>query len=566
VSNFVFGQLIFLSFVVLLSGLTSCEATAEITLRPLGTFHTGLYKKSAAEIPTYCQKTKQVFVVNAESGRVDVLGLGDNGSLTKVCSIDAAGDLGNRMSAVNSVSVFDGTLVVAVEAGVITENGRVAFYDTGSLQLKGSVEAGALPDMVTFTPDGQWVLVANEGEPNEDYTIDPEGSVTVVDVRNGFDHLNTRTVTFRDWNADGKHAKQLPELKKRGLRIFGQMSQTGDLKKKTPATFAQDAEPEWIAVDHESRFAYVCLQEVNAVAEIDIADATVRRIIPLGYKNFGESGSGIDASDKDDRIDIRPRCGLFGILQPDTVRIYQQNGRRLLVTANEGDSRVRPTSDDAVPGLDEGAVFEDEASLEDWPTAGTPFEKQAADTELGRLKLVRDLVDDHLDEKGRPTQLFAFGSRSFSILDLITGDLVFDSGDDFEQITAQHYSEFFNVSNDSLKKEKRSRSKGPEPEGLVLGTVGQKTYAFVGIERIGGIMVYDITRPESSKHVGYFNNRRFDVPATLGDGTANPDAGDSGIEGLIFVPAEKSPTSTDLVIAGNETSGTTTVWEVLTSP
>jgi hypothetical protein len=65
--------------------------------------------------------------------------------------------------------------------------------------------------------------------------------------------------------------------------------------------------------------------------------------------------------------------------------------------------------------------------------------------------------------------------------------------------------------------------------------------------------------------VGYFNNRRFDVPGNLGDGTANPEAGDSGIEGLIFVPAEKSPTSTDLVIAGNETSGTTTVWEVLTS-
>jgi len=421
-SDYVFDRLFSLSLFVLMYGLVPYVAIAEITIRSVGTFHTGLYDKSAAEIPTYCQKTKQVFVVNAESGRVDVLGLGDDGSLTKVGSIDAAGDLGNGMSAVNSVSVLDGTLAVAVEAGVITENGRVAFYDTGSLQLKSSVEAGALPDMVTFTPDGQWVLVANEGEPNEDYTIDPEGTVTVVDVRDGFDQPNTRTVTFRDWNSGGKHTKQLPELKKQGLRIFGQVSQSGDLKKKTPATFAQDVEPEWIAVDHESRFAYVCLQEVNAVAEVDIADATVRRIIPLGYKNFGEAGNGIDASDKDDCIDIHPRSGLFGILQPDTIRIYQQNGKRLLVTANEGDSRVRPTSDDAVAGLEEGAIFEDEASLEDWPTAGTQFEKQTSDTELGRLKLVRDLVDDHLDEEGRPTQLFAFGSRSFSIIDLTTGD------------------------------------------------------------------------------------------------------------------------------------------------
>ena len=559
------GRFFFLYLVVLVGGFIPFDVSAEITLRPLGTFHTGLYDKSAAEIPTYCQETKRVFVVNAESGRVDVLKLGDDGSVTKVGSIDAAGDLGNGMAAVNSVSVFDETLAVAVEADVITENGRVAFYDTDALQLKGSVEAGALPDMVTFTPDGQWVLVANEGEPNEDYTIDPEGTVMIIDVRHGFDQPNTRTVTFRDWNSDGKHAKQIPELKKRGLRIFGQVSQSGDLKKKTPATFAQDAEPEWIAVDHESHFAYVCLQEVNAVAEIDIAKATVSRILPLGYKNFGESGNGIDASDKDDRIDIRSRAGLSGILQPDTVRIYQQNGKRLLVTANEGDSRVRPTSDDAVSGVEEGAVFEDEAGLEEWPTAGTQFETQTADTELGRLKLVRDLVDDHLDEKGRPTRLFAFGSRSFSILDLTTGNIVFDSGDDFEQITAERYPEYFNVSNDSLKKEKRSRSKGPEPEGLVLGTVGQKTYAFIGLERIGGIMVYDITQPESSKHVGYFNNRRFDVPATLDNGTANPEAGDSGIEGLIFVPAKKSPTSTNLIVVGNEASGTTTGGEVLTS-
>ena len=107
----------------------------------------------------------------------------------------------------------------------------VAFYDTESLELKGSVEAGALPDMVTFTPDGKWVLVANEGEPNEEYTIDPEGTVTVVDVRNGFDQLKTRTVTFWDWNADGKHAKQL-QNQKRGLRTFGQVSQSGDLKRK----------------------------------------------------------------------------------------------------------------------------------------------------------------------------------------------------------------------------------------------------------------------------------------------------------------------------------------------
>ena len=109
------------------------------------------------------------------------------------------------------------------------------------------------------------------------------------------------------------------------------------------------------------------------------------------------------------------------------------------------------TSDDAVPGLEEGAVFEDEASLEDWPTRGTLFEKQTSDTELGRLKLVRDLVDEHLDEKGRPTQIFAFGSRSFSILDLTTGGLVFDSGDEVAVQAGENGVRFLLISGTPIK-------------------------------------------------------------------------------------------------------------------
>jgi hypothetical protein len=544
--------------------MAPCLARDAISLEPVATFHTGVYKQSAAEIPSYCAKTQRIFVVNAESGRVDVLKLGDDGGLTKVASIDAAADLSDSLSAVNSVSVCNGTLAVAVEAAILTDPGRLAFYDTQTLTLKGSIKAGALPDMVTFTPDGRWVLVANEGEPNEDYTIDPEGTITIANVQNGFEQPTVRTVTFREWNADGKHAHHVSGLKERGLRIVGQISSPGDLKQKTPSSFSQDVEPEWITVDPDSRFAYVCLQEANAVAEIDIAAANVRRILPLGYKHFGDAGNGIDPSDQDDQIDIRPRPGLYGILQPDTIRLFEQEGRRFLVTANEGDSRVRPSSDESIAGFDEGDIFQDEAHLADWPTTDTRFEKQVSDQELGRLTLVRDAIDTNLDEAGRPTRLFAFGGRSFSIIDLATGNLVFDSGDAFETITAKRYPEYFNVSNDSLKKEKRSRSKGPEPEGLVLGTIGKNTYAFIGLERIGGIMVYDITHPESSTYIGYFNNRRFDVPATRDDGSANPEAGDSGVEGLVFIPAEQSPTSKHLVVVGNETSGTTTVWEIVT--
>jgi hypothetical protein len=533
-----------------------------VRLEPVGHHFAGAFKKSAAEIPAYCPQSKRVFVVNAESGQVDVLAIDKTGSLSRTGVIKAAADLSGDMAAVNSVSVSAGTLAVAVEAAVPTDAGAVAFYDTATLAPKGSAAAGALPDMVTFSPDGRFVLVANEGEPNEDYTVDPEGTVTIIDVQSGFERPATKTVTFRDWNAGGPRADEVAGLKQRGLRLFGQVRAGTAGAQTRPATFAEDVEPEWISVDPESRLAYVCLQEANAVAEIDIASARVTRVIPLGFKDHGKAGNELDVSDEDGGVAIRAWPGLFGVYQPDAIRLFRHGDRLLLVTANEGDSRLRPTADGATAGADEGDFFSDEATLKDWPVEGTPFAESTAKAKLGRLKLVRDLVDRHLDTEGKPTKLFCFGGRSFSIFDVTSGYCIFDSGDAFEKMTAKRFPKHFNVSNDSLKTEKRSRSKGPEPEALVLGEIAGRTYAFIGLERIGGIMVYDITIPESSRFVGYFTNRRFDVPATLPDGSSNPEAGDSGPEGLAFVPAAQSPTGTDLLIVANETSGTTTVWNI----
>ena len=542
----------------------SVSAVADgIVLRPLGRHAAGLFAQSAAEIPAYCPDTHRVFVVNAQSGRVDVLALDASGGLTAAGMIDAAKEAKGSMKAVNSVSVSQGTLAVAIEADPTTDPGVVAFYDTATLKLKGMAPAGALPDMVVFSSDGRWVLVANEGEPNEDYSVDPEGTVTIIDLQNGFERPRTKTVTFRDWNADGHRASELPDLMARGLRHFGQVTRCQHPLATRPATFAEDVEPEWIEIEPEGRFAYVCLQEANAIAEIDIADAAVKRIIPLGFKDHGKPGNELDVSDKDDGVNIRAWPGLYGAYQPDTIRLFVKDGRRFIVTANEGDSRVRPLSDNLIESVKEGGIFNDEAALAEWDVKGTPFEELASGKHLGRLKLIRDLVDRHRDNEGRPTKLFSFGGRSFSVFDVESGDLVFDSGSDFERITADRNPKYFNVSNDSLEFEKRSRSKGPEPEGLVLGEIDGRTFAFIGLERTGGVMVYEITEPSQSRHVGYFTNRQFDKPMQAADGSPNPEAGDTGPEGLIFISRGNSPTGKPLVIVGNETSGTTTVWEVV---
>jgi len=555
-----------LGLIACLSSVTAIAAEASLSLEPVSTHATGIFARSSAEVPAYCDASRRVFVVNAESGQVDVLALSAEGTLSKVGSIAAARDVPGAMQAVNSVAVNRGLLAVAVETDPPTAPGAVAFYDTTTLELRGSLPAGALPDMVTFSPDGRWVLVANEGESSHDATVDPEGTITIVDLADGIERASSRTVTFRDWNAGGPRAGELPDLMARGLRHFGRVRLPGDSPDSRPATFAEDVEPEWIEVDPESRTAYVSLQEANAIAVIDIAKATVERIMPLGFKDHGRAGNELDTSDKDGGPSLRAWPGLYGVFQPDTIRLVANGGRRYLVTANEGDSRVRPYADGIVEGVKEGAFFTDEAAPGDWPLAGSTFASAEAPADLGRLKVVRDLVTRHLDAEGRPTRLFAFGARSFSIFDAATGDLVFDSGGDFERIIAEKHPDAFNVSNDATRVDARSRSKGPEPEGLAIGTVEGRTFAFVGLERVGGVMVYDITDPARPQHVSFHLNRRCDVPIQLDDGSTNPAGGDSGPEGLIFVAAERSPTGRPLLIVGNETSGTTTVWQISTRP
>jgi len=542
-------------------GNLPCGA-AELELIPVGSHATGVFGKSAAEIPAHCPSTQRVFVVNAESGRVDVLSLSDQGQLKPLGELDPTSDLTGPVNAVNSVAISRGRVAVAVEADPNTDPGAVAFYDTRTLRFLGSVTAGALPDMVAFSPDGRWVLVANEGEPNVDYTLDPEGTVTVIDLKDGIDQAVARTVDFRDWNTGGSRAHELPQLTAAGLRVSGRVTLTVEPYTSRPSTFAEDVEPEWIEISQDNSTAFVCLQENNAIAEIDIPAAKAKRLIPLGFKDHGQAENELDVSDRDGGIRIKSWSELYGVYQPDTIRLYSTNGRSYLVTANEGDSRVRPYADGLIDGIPEGAVFTDEVTLNHWPLAGSVFENLSGEGDLGRLRLIRDLVDAHLDDQGRPTKLFSFGGRSFSIFDVETGEIVFDSGSDFERITAERFPENFNASNDSVALDNRSRSKGPEPEGIAVGVVDGRTYAFIGLERIGGIMVYEITDPRHARFISYVNNRNFSIPPQRADGSVNPDAGDSGIEGLIFIPGDHSPTGKPLVVVGNETSGTTTVWAV----
>ena len=514
-------------------GPTGTAGTSEtlVDMTLIGRYSSGVFNRGAAEIVAYDPASKRLFVVNASAVTVDVLNLSNPANPVLLGTINAQAEGG----VANSVAVRNGVVAIAIEATVKTDPGKVVFYDATTLAKISSVPVGALPDMLTFTPNGEAVLVANEGEPNVGYTVDPEGSISVIDVRNGFVNPSVATANFQAFNGD------LASLRAAGVRIYG-----------PNATVAQDLEPEYIAVAPDSLSARVTLQEANALAVLDLtnlAAPAVTRIVPLGTKDHSVINNELDASDRDPQgapsIRIR-NWPVRGMYQPDAIAAYAFNGRTYYVTANEGDDR-----NDFIPGEETARVSALNLDPVAFPNAAELKDPAA----LGRLTVTKFSGDT--DGDGDFDRLFVLGARSFSIW-AEDGTQLFDSGSQFEQITARRYPFYFNAGHDNNTLEDRSDNKGPEPEGVVIGKIGSRNFAFIGLERIGGVMVYEVTNPQAPRFVQYVNSRDF----TKNPQTELPVVGDLGPEGLAFVSVADSPTGQPLLIVGNEVSGTTAIYRI----
>lgn len=568
-----------------------------ISLSKIGAFNTGVFAQSAAEIPAYDAASKRLFVVNAQKGVVDVLDMSQPKLPKQIGELSARRLLAD--SEVNSVAVQNGVVALAVQAENKTDKGIVAFYNASDLSFISQVAVGSLPDMLMFTPDQQRVLVANEGEPSDDYQVDPEGSISVIDIKN----IKTPTVQTADFKAFNGQEKS---LQKKGIRIFG-----------PNATAAQDFEPEYISLSPDGKTAWVSLQENNAVAKVDITQAKVADVYPLGFKDHGLTGQGMDVSDVDlvvdgkvtgPKINIQPWKNVRGLYMPDAIASYDVNGRTYIVTANEGDSRAWGEGNKAYWAGDASKGFVEEWRVkhlvnkdgfdrrkgEDLPPqlrslakgaelnatnfayCGATADGKAGDCRedfmLGRLTITwtegyQKNADGtpKLNERNNLVydQLYSFGARSVSIWTenaSKTGlDLVWDSGDQLEQYIAKNYPEIFNFNHEEAGLDNRSDNKGPEPEGVALGKIGEKTFAFIGLERVGGVMVYDISNPSKPIFNDYINSREF--KATTEQIQAS-QAGDLGPEGLTFIAAKDSPNGQPLLVVGNEVSGSTSVYQV----
>lgn len=507
-----------------LSGI-AYAAKPEPRLRLLGTYSTGIYDEGAAEIVAHDPETHRLFVVNGATSTIDILDASNPAEPTFLFAIDLApwGDQAN------SVDVHNGVVAAAVQADVKTDNGKIVFFDAAGNYIN-DVPAGALPDMLTYTPNGEWLLAANEGEPNsygQPDSVDPEGSVTIVDLRSGIANATSRNVGFSHLSGTALDAS---------VRIFG-----------PGASVAQDLEPEYIAVDHNSKTAWVTLQENNAIAILDIRSGEFTDVVGLGFKDHGDPANKLDASDQPTSGTPRGTINITnwpvrGMYLPDSIAAMKYKEETFLITANEGDAR-------------EYDGFEEEARVSTLPLAVDVFGDVATlklNTNLGRLNVTSTMGNTDADSDYE--ELYSFGGRSFSIWNS-KGEQIFDSGDDIELLTADIFPNFFNASNTNNNRDSRSTSKGPEPEAVTVGKAYGRTYAFIGLERIGGILVYDVTDPYEPRFVQYINNRDFTAP------TNSAAAKDLGPEGIHFISEDESATGVPLIAVANEISGTTSIYE-----
>lgn len=505
-----------------------------VTWRVVGEYDSGL-GEGASEISAYDAGSDRSFVVNAVTGSIDILDMADptNPSLVHRVSVTNGEP--------NSVDVYDGLVAVAIAgdgaegSGMSKQDpGYVLFMDIDGATIS-TVTAGALPDMLTFTPDGQAVLVANEGEPNDMYTIDPEGSVSYIDLANGASNLVQGDVTNLDFN---HFEADLATLTASGVRIFG-----------PNANLSQDLEPEYIAVNDAGTEAMVVLQENNAFAKIDLTTTppTITDIVALGFKDYSQGM--YDFSDKDDGVNFATYQNVRGMYMPDALSTFTIGGNSYYVTANEGDARdywfdaADEASCLAAGGLeydeDDGCLaYSEEVRLDDLDLDDTVFPTESDllhKTQLGRLKTTTANGCGDTDGDGDLDFICSYGARSFTIWDS-NGALVWDSGDSISHLMVSQ-GEWINGYTQN-----RNDDKGAEPEGVVAGEMYGKTYVFVGLERSGGILVYDVTD---------VNNPVFDQYIYLPEHVSP--------EGLDFISAADSPNGAPMLVVAHEVSGTVVV-------
>ena len=521
-----------------LTAPAALAAPAPLDLALLGRTPAG--GEATAEIAAFDPKTKRVFATDAENNQLDVFDFSKPATPLPLTPIELSAFGAGPNSVVYLPELR--AVAVAVEAAKVGEPGNVVVFDAKKGTHLATFPAGPLPDMVTTTEDDRYLLVANEGEPADDGSVDPEGSVTIIDLDRGLKKAKIETADFHDVPLRGP------------VRIY------------TPgSTVEQDLEPEYITTSGD--WAWVSIQEANAIGVLDIEEAEFVSVRSLGFKNHGLAENAFDATDTGATANIELHASVYGMYQPDAISAFtvkvrapedwpsewewlgkgldRQNKhgrshghrsdyvtRTLIATANEGDSR-------------DWDFFAEESRVSALKLAPEVFPGAAgSNSQLGRLTVTKTLGNTDADPEYE--QLYALGGRSMSLLSP-SGRVVYDTGDQLERLSATLDGGNFNKDNAASNVDNRSDNKGPEPEAVTTGEIDGHTYAFLGAERSGMIYAFDLSStPGEAEFAGWINTRD----------------GDLGPEGIEFVPEWHSPTGDPMLLVTYEISGTVAAYSV----
>lgn len=511
-----------------------------------------------AEISAFDAKSKRIFVTNGATNQIDIVSLKDPKKPVLFGRINLAK---KGVTGIQSVATKDG--LVAIAAQVSTDKaapGKIFLADVNgklSPSAPNGIVVGSLPDSVHFSPNGQFIVSADEAEPTSycltngalPTTTDPNGSVSIIDL--SASKLKATVVDFSAFN-ERKNA-----LIYAGARVFG-----------PNATVAQDLEPEYITISSDSEYAYVTLQENNAIATIDLTTKKVVSVNGLGFKSFASVG--LDASDKDSAVKIAP-ANVFGMYQPDAIAQVTRGATTYLFTANEGDAREWP----CLMGGTSTTALEAEDVRFGKNAASSVDATLKTDAVAGRLKVTpftpASVAGAPVTGSTSVASGYSFGARSFSVWQASNAEGVFpmtqvyDSGSSIEQYLstarAASFNADWNTTTGAINAvDSRSASKGPEPEGLAVGRAYGRMWMVLGLERDGGLMLYDVTDPTFPIFKSYINTSN---PAgnLLQSTKKTAAAGDVSPEGILIVSEKDSPTGKAMVIVSYELSGTVGIYQ-----
>lgn len=460
-----------------------------------------------AEISAYSPEQK-ILVVASGDEELSVVSLSDPSKPRIEKILHFQGD-------VPSVDVYR-NLVAVVETNIPkTSPGFLHLFKIQNRDLVKlrTFSVGAQPDMVAFSPDGKTILVACEGSIDEESLEDPEGSVGLVDLSKGVEQATAQTLTFGAFDS--------LSLASSGVRLGG------------PGSYLQNLEPEYVAFSPDGNFAFVSLQENNAVAKIDVRKKAIEKIWGLGSVDHSAKGSGFDYRD-DGKISIE-QAPVRGELQPDGIAVFEKDGKLYLLSADEGASR-------------DFSFYSDETRADLLLKTGLLDKSVFTESLVRKLGPLLIDAENPCDGNEPCRYLNTFGGRSMSLFDGETGKRIWNSGDAIENALAKNAPALFNWNSKKkkVKADVRSKKKGPEPENVVVGKIRGELFAFLGLERSSGIVTFSLKNPEKPQLVNIFSNAK-----------------DRGPEGILFIPAEESPLSGEpLLVVGYEYSKSLIVYRI----